>query len=43
VGKIRKKKTLEIPRYRWEDIKMDVRGIGWNVLDWTDLAHDWDK
>jgi hypothetical protein len=31
VGKPEGKKTLEGPRYRWVDnIKMDLREIGWN-------------
>jgi hypothetical protein len=26
----------ERPRRRWEDnIKMDLRGIGWDGIDWT--------
>jgi hypothetical protein len=29
------------PRYRWEDnIKMDIRGIGWGSMDWIHLAED---
>jgi hypothetical protein len=31
------------PRRRWEDnIKMDLREIGWGVKDWIDLDQDWD-
>jgi hypothetical protein len=31
-------------RLRWEDnIKMDLREIGWGGTDWIDLAHDWDQ
>jgi hypothetical protein len=39
VEKPERKRPLEIRSYRWEDIiNMDLREIGWNVLDWTDLA-----
>jgi hypothetical protein len=31
------------PRRRWEDnIKMDLREIGWDVGDWIDLAQNRD-
>jgi len=30
-------------RRRWEDnIRMDLRGTGWKVVDWIHLAHDRD-
>jgi hypothetical protein len=33
------KGPLGRPRRRWEDnIKMDLRGIGWGCVDWIDLA-----
>jgi hypothetical protein len=36
------KRPLGRPRYRWEDnIRMDLREIGWGDMDWIDLA--WDK
>jgi hypothetical protein len=39
VGKPEGKKP--IPRCRWEDnIKMDLREIGWGDMDWSDLAQD---
>jgi hypothetical protein len=38
------KRQLGRPRCRWEDnIKMDLREIGWGVMDWTDLAQDRDQ
>jgi hypothetical protein len=31
------------PRHRWVDnIKMDLRDIGWYGMDWIDLAQDRD-
>jgi hypothetical protein len=33
----------EGPRSRWVDnIKMDLREIGWDDMDWIDLAQDRD-
>jgi hypothetical protein len=41
VGKPEGKRPLERPRHRWEDnIKMDLREVGWGVMDWIDLAQD---
>jgi hypothetical protein len=38
------KRPLRKPRRRWVDnIKMDVRVVGWNGVDWIDMAQDWDK
>jgi hypothetical protein len=32
------------PRRRWEDnIRMDLREIGWGGMDWIDLAQDKDQ
>jgi hypothetical protein len=32
------------PRRRWMDnIKMDLREIGWDGMDWIDLAQDGDQ
>jgi len=29
---------------RWEfKVKMDLQEVGWVVLDWIDLAEDWDR
>jgi hypothetical protein len=41
VGKPEGKRPLGRPRRRWIDnIKMDLLGIGLNVVDWIGLAHD---
>jgi hypothetical protein len=38
------KRPVGRPRHRWEDnIKMDVREIGWGGMDWIDLAEDRDQ
>jgi hypothetical protein len=43
VGKTKKNKQLERPRRRWEDgIKMDLKKIGWEVVDLIHLAQDRD-
>jgi hypothetical protein len=37
-------RPLGRPRRRWvNNIKMDLREIGWGDMDWTDLAQDRDK
>jgi hypothetical protein len=39
VGKPEGKRPLGIPRRRWADnIKMDLREIEWEGMDWIDLA-----
>jgi hypothetical protein len=44
VGKPEVKRSLGRPRCRWVDnIKMDIIGIGWDVMDWIDLAQDRDQ
>jgi hypothetical protein len=44
VGKPEGKRPLVKPRRRWVDnIKMDLRGTGWDVMDWIDLAQDRDQ
>jgi hypothetical protein len=41
VGKLEGRRPLGRPRCRWVDnIKMDLREIGWNGVDWIDLAQD---
>jgi hypothetical protein len=39
VGKPEGKRPLRRPRRRWvDDIKMDLIEIGWDSMDWIDLA-----
>jgi hypothetical protein len=43
VGKPEGKRPLRRPRRRWVDhIKIDVREIGWNGMDWIELAQNRD-
>jgi hypothetical protein len=38
------RRPLGRPRHRWEDnIKMDLREVGWGSVDWIDLAQDRDR
>jgi hypothetical protein len=38
------KRPLGRPRRRWEDeIRMDLREIGWGSVDWIQLAQDRDR
>jgi hypothetical protein len=44
VGKPEGRKPLGRPRRRWEDnIKTDLREVGWGGIDWIDLVQDRDK
>jgi hypothetical protein len=44
MGKPEGKRALGRPRHRWDDnIKMDLREIGWGGMDWIDLAQDRDR
>jgi hypothetical protein len=43
-GKPEGRRPLGGPRRRWEDnIKMDLREIGWGGMDWIDPAEDRDQ
>jgi hypothetical protein len=38
------KRPLERPRRRWvSDIRMDLREMGWDGMDWIDLDQDMDQ
>jgi hypothetical protein len=44
VGKPERRRPLGRPRRRWEDnIKMDLREVGWGGMDWINLAQDSDR
>jgi hypothetical protein len=44
VGKPEGKRPLGRPRRRWvNNIQMDLREIGWDGMDWIDLAEDRDQ
>jgi hypothetical protein len=44
VGMPEGKRPLGRPRHRWVDsIKKDLREIGWDGIDWIDLAEDRDQ
>jgi hypothetical protein len=44
VEKPEEKRPLGRPRRRWVDsIKIDLREIEWNCMDWIDLAQDRDQ
>jgi hypothetical protein len=43
-GEPEDKRPLGGPRFRWVDnIKMHLREIGWNGMDWIDVAQDRDQ
>jgi hypothetical protein len=40
--KLERKRPIGRPMYRWKDnIKMDLKEIGHEVVDWIHLAQDW--
>jgi hypothetical protein len=44
VGKPEGKRPFGIPRRRWDDnIKMNLQEVGWECMDWVDLAQDRDR
>ncbi|KAJ4434960.1 hypothetical protein ANN_23532 [Periplaneta americana] len=43
VGRPEGKRPLGRPRRRWEDIKMDLREVGYDDRDWINLAQDRDQ
>jgi hypothetical protein len=44
VGKTEGRRPLGRPRRRWENnIIMDVRAVGWEGVDWINLAEDRDQ
>jgi hypothetical protein len=44
VGKPEGRRPLGRPRRRWEDnIKINLREVGWGSMDWINLAQDRDR
>jgi hypothetical protein len=44
VGKLKGRRPLGRPRRGWEDnIKMDLREVGWGGMDWINLAQHRDR
>ena len=44
MGKSEGRRPLGRPRHGWEDnIKMDLREVGWGDMDWINLAQDRDR
>jgi hypothetical protein len=43
VGKSEGKRLLGRKRRTLDDIKIDLRDVGWGGMDWIDLAHDRDQ
>jgi hypothetical protein len=43
VGKPERERPLGRPRRRREDIRMDVREIGWETVDWMHVAQVGDQ
>jgi hypothetical protein len=44
VGKPERKRPLGRPRLRYVDnIKIDLREVGWDGMDWIDVAQDRDQ
>jgi hypothetical protein len=43
-GKDRRKETTRRPGRRWKDnVRMDLRDMGWGGMDWIDLGQDRDQ
>jgi hypothetical protein len=44
MGKPEGRRSLGRPRRRWkENIKVDLREVGWRGMDWIDLVQDRDR
>jgi hypothetical protein len=44
MGKLEEKRRLGRPKRTLVDnVKMDLRQIGWGGIDWIDLVHDGDQ
>ena len=44
VGKSEGMRPFERPKRRWDDnVKTELREVGWGGMDWIDLAQDRDR
>jgi predicted small integral membrane protein len=43
VGKPEGRRPLERPRQWFDNIRMDLLGVGWDDVDWIGLAEDRDR
>jgi hypothetical protein len=44
VGRLNGRSLLGRPRRRWADnIKMELQEVGWESMDWIDMAQDRDR
>jgi hypothetical protein len=43
VGKPEGKRPFGKPRHRWQSNRMDIREIGWEGVDWMQLAQKMDQ
>jgi hypothetical protein len=43
VGKPEEKRSLERPRRRWDEIRMDLKETGWGSVRWVHLAQERDE
>jgi hypothetical protein len=44
VGRPERRRPLGRPRRRWEyNIKIDLQEVGWEDMDWIDMAQDRDR
>ena len=42
--KPKQKRAVLKPRRRWKDnVKIEITEIRWEVINWIDVAEDWDK
>jgi hypothetical protein len=38
-----REESLGRSRHRWEDVRMDLREVGWEGIDWMHLAQNRDQ
>ena len=40
MGRSERKRPLERPMHRWDDIKMDLQEVACGAVDWIDVVQD---